>query len=247
MYALYAFMRATDDLADEAGEIEAKRAELARWRAALIAALAGTYSHHLHAALHHTVRTFGVDPRHLFAVIDGVEADLTPVRFETFADLYPYCYRVASAVGLACIPIWGTTTSGAEKPAEAAGIAFQLTNILRDLSEDLARGRVYLPQDELTRFSCPPEAWHDRGQAFRELMRFQADRAWQFYRESESLTAFLTPPGRAIFGMMAGTYRALLNAIEGRGFDVFSRRVRVSRWRKAGILLQAWPVRWGWV
>lgn len=246
MHALYAFFRATDDLSDEPGDVGTKRAKLARWRDALAAALTGTYSHRAHAALHHTVRTFGVDPRHLFAVIDGVEADLAPVRYATFAELYPYCYRVASAVGLACVPVWGTTAAGYEEPAEAAGIAFQLTNILRDLGEDLARGRVYLPQDELARFGCPPEAWPGRGPAFRELMRFQADRAQAFYRESEPLADLLTPAGRAIFRVMAGTYRALLDEIVRRDFDVFSRRVRVGRWRKAAVFLGAWPVRWGW-
>ena len=92
-------------------------------------------------------------------MIDGVESDLEPVRFATFAELYPYCYRVASAVGLACVRVWGlrpgATFEEADVPAEAAGIAFQLTNILRDLGEDLARGRVYLPADELA--ICPPE------------------------------------------------------------------------------------------
>jgi phytoene synthase len=159
---LYAFCRATDDLADEPGDPAAKRAALARWRARLDAALAGDYSHRLHAALAHAVRTFDIPPAYLHDVIDGVESDLGPVRIETFAELHRYCYRVASAVGLACLPVWGlrtgTNPEQARGPAEAAGVAFQLTNILRDLGEDRSRGRVYLPRDELERFDCPPEA-----------------------------------------------------------------------------------------
>jgi phytoene synthase len=245
MHALYAFLRATDDISDDPGDSAAKKAKLARWRAALAAALGGVYSHRLHAALHHTVRTFGIDPRHLFAVLDGVEADLAPVSFATFADLYPYCYRVASAVGLACLPVWGVTGKGYEAPAEAAGVAFQLTNILRDLGEDLARGRVYLPRDELDRFGCPPQSWRAGGPAFRELMRFQAGRAREYYAKAEPLDGLLTPAGRAIFRVMSRTYLGLLGEIERRDFDVFARRVRLPRWRKAAIVLAAWPVRWG--
>jgi phytoene synthase len=249
MHALYTFMRATDDISDGPGDPATKKAKLAHWREGLTAALAGGYSHRLHAALHHTVRTFGVDARHLFAVIDGVEVDLEPVRFATFAELYPYCYKVASAVGLACVPVWGTRrrhgVADHHPPAEAAGIAFQLTNILRDLGEDSARGRVYLPEDELQRFDCPPEHWREMSPAFQELMRFQVGRAREFYAKGEALDAMLSPAGRAIFHVMAGTYRALLNEIERRRYDVFSRRVRVSRARKAMIFAGAWPARWG--
>jgi phytoene synthase len=249
MHALYAFMRATDDISDGPGDPATKKAKLSLWRGGLTAALAGRYSHRLHAALHETVCRFGVDPGSLYAVIDGVEADLESVRFATFAELYPYCYNVASAVGLACVAVWRTlgryTAADYHAPAESAGIAFQLTNILRDLGEDLTRGRVYLPQDELTRFDCPPERWREMGPAFRELMRFQVGRAREFYAKGEALDAMLSPAGRAIFRVMAGTYRALLEEIERRGYDVFTRRVRVSRLRKGAIFLGALPVRCG--
>ena len=246
MDALYAFMRVTDDLADEPG---ATRDSLERWRDALAAALRGAYSHPVHAALHDTVTRFGVPPRLLFDVIDGVAADLEPVRVATFAELYPYCYRVASAVGLACVRVWGlrpgATWAEADPPAEAAGIAFQLTNILRDLGEDLGRGRVYLPADELEAFGCPPPTWHERGEAFRAMMRFQAERARDYYRRGGELERLLTPDGRAVFRVMCGTYRRLLDAVEASGFDVLARRVRVPRWRKALVLLSAWPAKWG--
>jgi phytoene synthase len=240
MDALYAFMRATDDISDEPGDPDAKRRKLDRWRDGLRLALGGAYRHRLHAALHHTVTAFGVPPRHLFDVIDGVEADLRPVRVGTFADLYPYCYRVASAVGLACVPVWGCHDPAAAGPAEAAGIAFQLTNILRDLAEDAGRGRVYLPADELARFGCPPEAWGRVTPEFREMMRFQAARARGYYAEGDRLLPLLPPPGRAIFRAMSGTYRGLLDEIERRDFDVFARRVRLPGWRKAAAFARAW-------
>ena len=246
--ALYAFFRLTDDLADGPG---VKRTALAAWRTRLDAALAGSPSHRCHAAVADAVRTFGVQPEHLHAVIAGVETDLDPVRFETFAELYPYCYRVASAVGLACLPVWGyadpAATAKAAGPAEAAGIAFQLTNILRDLGEDLARGRVYLPQEELARFGCPPEAWPARPPAFRELMRFQAARARDYYRRADELPGLLSADGRAVFRVMAGVYRRLLDEIERRDFDVFTERIRVGKWAKAKVLASAWPTKWGWL
>ncbi|MDB5309499.1 MAG: squalene/phytoene synthase family protein [Gemmataceae bacterium] len=248
MDALYAFMRVTDDLADEPGDPAVKRASLDRWRAALAAALAGRYSHPVHPALHDITRRFAVPPEYRSAVIDGVESDLEPVRFATFADLYPYCYRVASVVGLACVRVWGVRPgvepADATAPAEAAGIAFQLTNILRDLGEDAARGRVYLPADEMGRFGCPPEMWTAAGGAFREMMRFQVGRARDYYRRAEVLPQLLSADGRAIFRMMCGTYQALLDEIERRDYDVLTRRVRVPRWRKGLIFLSAWPVKW---
>jgi 15-cis-phytoene synthase len=248
MCALYAFMRVSDDLADEPGPLADKRTALAAWRQATRAALdAGVYTHHLHAAFHDTVRLFAIPHDYFTAVLDGVESDLESVAVPTFAELYRYCYRVASVVGLACIHIWGFTGDEAKPLAEKAGVAFQLTNILRDLAEDRARGRVYLPCDELERFDCPPDSWGaSRPNEFQALMRFQVERARGYYRESAPLAGLLSPAGRAVFQVMSRTYRGLLEQIEARGYDVFSRRVRLSKWRKLGLLLRAFPVRWGW-
>jgi phytoene synthase len=255
MDALYAFLRVSDDLADGPGDPAAKRPELARWRAALGDALAGRYAHPVHPALHHAVRRYDIPPRHLYDVLDGVESDLLPVRFATFADLYPYCYRVASAVGLACVRVWGlrpgAAWADAEPPAVAAGIAFQLTNILRDLGEDAARGRVYLPEDEVARFGCPeavrgPGGPGRRAGGLGDLLRFQAARARDYYRRAAGLDRLLTDPGRAIFGVMRGTYEALLAEVERRAADgAGGGRARVGRRRKGLIFLAAWPVRWG--
>lgn len=251
MCALYAYMRVTDDLADEPGEPADKRARLAAWRAGLSAALGGTCTHPVHAALADTVRRYAVPPQYLFDAIDGCDTDAGPVRVATFPELYRYCYRVASAVGLACVRIWGVrpgaTLADADAPAEAAGVAFQLTNILRDLGEDRARDRVYLPADELARFGCPPEAWRDPAAAdrFRALMAFQVARARAYYRRGAALGPLLARDGRAVFRVMSGAYERLLDEIERRGYDVFSARVRVPKWRKAAVFASGWLAKWG--
>lgn len=246
MSALYAFLRIADDRSDEAGSVQHKRRLLADWRSGLDDALAGKYSHRLHEALHHAVKTFHIPRRYLEDVLDGVEMDLEPVAYATFADLRVYCYRVASAVGLACIHIWGFADERAKIHAEEAGIAFQLTNILRDLGEDAARGRVYLPREDLDRFGYGVADLGNgvRDERFRALMRFEAERAKHFYDAAQPLVPLLEPPGRAVFLVMSRTYHGLLDAIEKRDYDVFSRRVSVSSWRKMFFALRALPVRW---
>jgi len=249
MCALYAFMRVTDDLADGPGAAADKRAALKQWRTDLHAALAGQYRHALYPALHHVLTRYGVPVEYLDAVIDGCESDLELVAVPDFDTLYRYCYRVASAVGLACIHIWGFRGDEAKRYAEHAGVALQLTNILRDLPEDWRCGRLYLPAEDFEQFGCVPEMI-DNGSGdgrVRALIRFEAERARQYYRSAEGLTPLLRPPGRAVFQVILRTYRGLLDEIERRDYDVFRGRVRVSPWRKAAFVLRALPVRWGWV
>jgi phytoene synthase len=249
MCALYAFMRVADDLTDGPGSPLEKQAALATYRHQLNQTLAGEYSHSLHEALHHTIQAYGIPRIYLDAVLDGMEMDLFQQSYATFADLYTYCYRVASAVGLACIHIWGFAEEQAKVYAESAGIAFQLTNILRDLREDAARGRVYLPQEDLERFGYSVRQLHraEQDDHFRALMRFQVDRARGYYEAAGPLAALLPRAGRAVFQVMLGTYQGLLEAIAERDYDVFSSRVSLSRWRKLGLVMQAMPARWGWV
>jgi phytoene synthase len=248
MCALYAFLRVADDLSDGPQPLPVKRQLIDSWRTRWDAALNGRYSHRLHPAFHHTVTAYGIPGEYVQAVLDGVSMDLEPVSYETFADLYSYCYRVASAVGLACIHIWGFEDQKAKEYAEAAGIAFQMTNILRDLGEDAARGRIYLPREDLARFGYGAEQLRrgERDTAFRELMRFEVERARQYYETARPLVRLLRPAGRAVFLVMSRTYRGLLETIERRDYDVFSSRVRLSKWRKAWLALRALPVRWGW-
>jgi phytoene synthase len=247
--ALYAFLRVADDLADAPGPPGEKAQPLEDWRRQLHAALAGDYRHPLHPALHHTLTAFAVPPAYLEEVLDGVSMDLDTLEYQTFPELYRYCYRVASAVGLACIHVWGFRDERACRHAEAAGIALQLTNILRDLGEDAARGRVYLPREDLDRFGYPPEALRQglRNERFRDLMRFQVERARSYYEQAEPLAPLLRPAGRAVFLVMLRTYRGLLEAIVRRDYDVFSSRVRLSRLHKLWLATRALPVRWGWV
>lgn len=243
MDALYAFMRVTDDLADGDGPADAKRAALADWRDRLTAALNGVYTHRVHAALRHAVRTFDIPAEYLLDVIAGCETDAGPVRLASFHELQTYCYRVASVVGLACVRVWGlqpgVTFAESDPPATAAGYAFQLTNILRDLGEDLARGRVYLPADELARFGAEPETWRDRSGNFRAMMRFQCDRAETYFREAERLTPLLSREGRRVYQLMCSAYRQLLARIVAADFDVFTKRVRLSRWAKLKLAVRA--------
>jgi phytoene synthase len=248
MFSLYAFSRITDDLADGPDPPHAKRGPLERWRTDLLAALASCGDRHpIHPALRHTVERFRIPPGYLEEVIDGVSMDLNQSVYPTFADLYRYCYRVASAVGLSCIRIWGCREPSAHAPAEAAGIALQLTNILRDIPEDAARGRIYLPLEDLDRFRYSPDdlvrgVLDDR---FRALVRFQAERALGYYAAAGPLAGLLPPPGRAVFLLMLRTYRALLEEMIRRDFDVFSRRARVHPLRKLWLAARSLPVRWG--
>jgi phytoene synthase len=246
--ALYAFLRIADDLSDDFGDPLHKRQLLVEWRRTLREALAGQPSHTLHPALCHAVATYSIPTRYLEAALDGVEMDLGSVSFDTFADLRLYCYRVASVVGLSCIHVWGFHEERALAFAEDAGLAFQLTNILRDLGEDAVRGRVYLPREDLESFGYDPERLlrGERDERFRALMRFQVERARGYYESAWPLLPLLRPAGRAVFLVMARTYRRLLDLIERRDYDVFSSRVRVSRWSKFCLALQALPVRWGW-
>ena len=184
MCALYAFMRIADDLSDSGEETAVKRWQLLEWRQGLRRALSGNHVHPVHEALHDTVVRYGIPAQYLEDVLDGVEMDLIQVEYATFADLRLYCYRVASAVGLACIHIWGFSDERAKDFAEKAGLAFQLTNILRDLAEDVRRGRVYLPMEELAQFGYEVIGLQvgRNDKAFRALMRFQVQRAARLVR-----------------------------------------------------------------
>ena len=243
MDALYAFMRHSDDLVDAASP--SPREALAQWRADLEDSLRPDVAPAFHSvkatlllpAVADTVRRFHIPAEHLRDVLDGVEMDLDRPRYETFAALVGYCEHVASAVGLACIHVWGFRGPQALGPARAAGVALQLTNILRDLKEDAAAGRVYLPLDDLRECGYAIEQLQ-RGQggaAFRRLMELEIARAEQFYRDGAALLDWLASPGQRLFGMMMATYRVLLRKIARRPEEVLRRRIRLGGAKKLQI------------
>lgn len=246
MCALYAFFRLCDDLADQSKATATKRQELATWRYQFRESLAGNFHHPLHAALHDAVAKYAIPSRYLEEVIDGVEMDLSIASYETFDELYPYCYRVASAVGLACICIWGYSNDRAKVHAEAAGIAFQLTNILRDLKEDFQRGRIYVPFEDFKRFGYDPENL-GLGLAdvhFQELMNFEIARAREYYKKGWPLMEYLDSSGRGVFAVMMRIYSSLLDAIARRPKQVFEKRIRLSGIKKITLALGALPSLW---
>ncbi|HEV3163219.1 MAG TPA: phytoene/squalene synthase family protein [Isosphaeraceae bacterium] len=244
MCALYAFLRHTDDLADGPGSAEEKGAVLDAWRRDLNAALGGEHVEWPGLpALADTVDRHSIPHQHLHEVIEGVCMDVRPRPYPTFADLYTYCYRVASAVGLSCIHIWGYRSEGgrAEALAEACGIALQLTNILRDVREDAQAGRIYLPQEDLERFGVSADdlAAPRPNDRVRELFAFEGRRAYDYYRLAGPLAKLVEPVGRPVLGAIVGIYRALLDEIARRDYDVLAARVALPAWRKTAITLRA--------
>jgi phytoene synthase len=237
MCALYAFLRRTDDLVDNPTPSEQRRDALQSWRQSLVRATQGTYDDPLLPALADSISAFQIPSQYLHDVLDGVEMDLDPQGYETFEQLEQYCQRVASAVGLACLQIWGCTSDKAEHPARQCGVAFQMTNILRDLKEDAARGRVYLPREDLRRFNYTADDLRAgvRDERFRELMRFQIDRSQRLYAVGARVNEWLQPDGQRVFGSMLNVYQALLDEIKRLDGDVLSTRVRLSTWRKMRI------------
>lgn len=236
MCALYAFFRRTDDMGDDDGPIDERRAKLASWRESWHAALQDDYRDPLLPAVVDTVRRYDVPTKYLETAIDGVASDLVRTRFATFDELAAYCYQVASVVGLASIHVWGfRRCDEAYRAAEACGIAFQLTNILRDVGEDAARGRIYLPQDDLARYGVTDDDLmrHVLDERTRSLFRFQVDRAAGYYQRAEALKPHLSPDGVGIFGAMFDIYRSLLEKIRRRDGDVFSSRVRLGACHKS--------------
>jgi phytoene synthase len=235
--AVYAFMRECDDLSDEPG---AQRSALEQWRKELDAALDGSFGEHpCWPALRDAVDRFHIPHQYLHEMIDGVSSDLDPRRIETFDELYRYCYLVASVVGLTIIHIFGFDSPEALPLAEKCGIAFQLTNIIRDVREDRLKDRVYIPREDLERFGLDPDhfAPHER---FVAMMRFQGERAFRYYAESMPLLALIHKRSRPSLWALIEIYRRLLERIRESDYDVLDRRIRLSSLEKTGILIRAY-------
>ena len=248
LYAVYAFCRIVDDAVDLGQDRAAQRKELECWRAEIAQVFGGSPEHPAAQRLQEAVKLFPIPREALNEIIAGVEMDLDHSTYETFDDLYPYCYRVASAVGLCCIEIFGYTDLRAREYAVNLGVALQLTNIMRDVQPDARAGRVYLPQEELARFGVTAAelAVGRYTPAFVRLMEYEAARARAYYERAWSAL----PPAdqRSLFAaeIMGRTYFALLETIERRQFQVFGARVSVPTPRKLGIALRCWVrSRWG--
>jgi squalene synthase HpnC/squalene synthase HpnD len=244
--ALYAFNRLVDNVSDEPGDVESRRRGLARWRALLDEmAIGKTDGHAILPALADAISRYSIPTRHFHDLILGAEMDLTLPSYATFDRLSEYCYRVAGTVGLTCLHVFGFSDPQAPDLAERLGLAFQLTNIIRDVRSDFAMGRVYLPQEDLARFGCASKDL--RGPltpSLRQLLEFEADRAWRFYEEGVALIEKVDADSRATLWALIRTYSGLLARIEERGFDVFSLRISLSGPEKIQYLLRAGMTGW---
>jgi phytoene synthase len=247
--AVWDVCRAVDDAADEAEGEGAERA-VAQWREEVARCYDGRAPETPQGrALQPLIPRFRL-PRSAFdALIEGVEMDLHPRRYKTFADLYEYCIRVASAVGLLCVEIFGCTDPGARQYAIELGVALQLTNILRDVPGDFARGRVYIPLEDLARFGCTEADLADeiahrgggvRSDAVRRLLAFQAARARDYYARAGAALPRADARRLVAARIMGAIYGGILTRIERADYDVFSRVIRVPRPNRALIAAGIW-------
>jgi phytoene synthase len=235
MCAVYTFMRYCDDLSDEAGATAAK---IAQWREALTAALAGRPGDHpVWPAFLDSVNRFHIPHIYFYEMIEGVLSDINPRKIATFDELYHYCYKVASVVGLTTVHIFGFDDPKALELAEKCGVAFQLTNILRDVREDAGLGRQYLPTEDLDRFQV--SSLSEPTANFRRLMEFEANRARDYYNESAPLIQMVHERSRGSLWALITIYSRLLDRIQKANYDVLTRRIRLSAAQKSWIVLQA--------
>ena len=239
--ALYAFCREVDDVVDEGLEPQVAAAKLGWWRAEVASLFAGKPNHPVMRALE-PHRTLGITAERLNEIIDGMEMDLRQTRYLDWAGLERYCYHVAGVVGLLAAGIFGYRDARTLDYAKNLGIAFQLTNIIRDVGEDARKNRVYLPIEDLQRFGVPAADILQAKEtpAFRSLMEFQAQRARSFYDAALSALPAADRRDQRPGLIMAAIYRALLREIEREGFHVLTQRTSLTPLRKFWIAWRTW-------
>jgi len=232
--AFYAFCREVDDVVDEVNDPGVASAKLAWWQAEVRSAFEGRPTHPALQALMPHATSFGIEPRQLLDVIEGCQMDLTQTRYGSFAELEHYCHLVAGVVGEVSARIFGQHAPETTPYAHRLGLAFQLTNIIRDVGEDARRQRIYLPEDELQRFGVTAqELFESRySEPFTALMRFQAERAQRCYDEALALLPTADRRSQKPGLMMASIYRTLLREIEASGFQVLHQRIALTPLRK---------------
>lgn len=246
LFTIYAWMRKADDLVDGVSDDSRQCMEqIETFRANTDAALAGNEvddDDPMWIALADIAQSFDVQPQFLHAMLDGQIDDLAGRQYENFEQVHEYCYRVASSVGLVCISIWGYTDQAAPELAIDRGIAFQLTNILRDYKEDYDVGRIYLPAAEFAAAKLTPQQLRDWSQPdkCRQFINAQAQRASSFYDRSKSLDQMITPSCRPALWAMTTIYRSLLEKIQQQPAQIIeSKRVRLGSWQKGMIAFRA--------
>lgn len=232
--ALYALCREVDDTVDECTDAQVARTKLVWWRKEITAMQEGKPTHPVTQALQPHLQTYAIDTKHLLAIVDGMEMDLDQTRYLDYAGLKDYCWHVASVVGILSASIFGSTRPETLQYAEKLGLAFQLTNIIRDVGEDARMGRIYLPVNELQQFSVTAadilNARHSEN--FVKLMQFQAQRAQQAYDEAFALLPKEDRRAQRPGLIMAAIYRAVLDEIERDGFHVLNQRISLTPIRK---------------
>ena len=245
MYTVYAFCKEVDSAVDEPPPGSNPREELRRWRTELEAAYHGTPTFPVTISLAEHARRLSIPQAYFEELIKGVEMDLMMTSYKTFRDLSLYCYRVASVVGLICLHVFGTTSARAQDYAVDLGMAFQLTNILRDLGTDAAQGRVYLPEEDLEKFGCSAELLRRRQDSppLRELIRFEAARAHAYYdKAAAALQALPAKDRRAltVAEIMRAVYFRVLRRIEQTEYHPFGARVRLSTTSRLAVAAGVW-------
>ncbi len=245
MYTVYAFCKAVDSAVDEPAAGSNPKDELTRWREELDAVYSGIPATPIMVSLAHHVKTLGIPKAYFEELIKGVEMDLFNNRYITFDELSLYCYRVASVVGLICLHIFGVTSARAQDYAVALGMAFQLTNILRDVGTDAAERRIYLPLDDLQKWNYPEKALLNRSYSaeFQALMEYEASRAHHYYKRADAALKELPPHERralTVAEIMRGIYSRILDRVERSNYQVFGPRISLTTTQRVVIALRIW-------
>jgi phytoene synthase len=245
MYTIYAFCKMVDSAVDEPAPGNHPMEEVLKWRQEVTATYQGHPTQPVTISLAAHLQTFDIPESLLQELITGVEMDLTINRFTTFADLYQYCYRVASVVGLICLKIFQTQSPAAEDYAVNLGLAFQLTNILRDLKGDAEQNRIYLPLEDLQRFGYSEEALlhQQESPALIDLIKFECERAHTYYQQAQDILHALPPSDRkslVVAEIMRGVYSRILKQLEDQHYQVFGPRIRVAPMQRLGIAAHIW-------